>query len=373
MQTNFSLICALVMLPMIFFVPVLYIQAFPKSKTEANLVKMLMALLIGIASWLAFGYFEAFQIGSGPVGNVTERLFSPVLLVQLDFFLYALVMFSGTAIAKYSWRFFLAFVPLWTLLVYAPVANLMWSPNGLLNQAGARDFSGGLVVHLTAGLTSLLLAFRIEKPKVTNGSDNVVLKYFAILFIITGWLGFNLAPAGSWQNYGSLIVINTLIAIVAAPFGWLLPTIIMNHPFDFSDLTNGLLTGLVTSTALVGYVSPLAIGIVTVTSGLLCRFVTTATHQTTKYFDAVDSFAINGIGGVVGTLGLIVFTNQKVTPLGAMGLLTWHFHFMLVELLAIIIVTAITILGSALSLGLTTIGAHVANHHQMVLKKGLTK
>lgn len=350
MKINFSLLCAVLMVPMIFFVPILYTQAFPKQQTEKHLVEMILALLIGILCWLFFGYFESFQVGTQNTLPVISRSFGPTMFVQLDFFLYALVMFTGTAIAKHSWKFFVSFVPLWTLLVYAPVANLIWSPTGYLAQLGALDFSGGLVVHLTAGLTSLVLALFIKRTQNPQGSDNALFKYVAILFVITGWFGFNLAPAGSWQNYGSLIVTNTLIAIIAASLGWIIPLTDQNKPVTLDDLVNGILTGLVTSTAAVGYVSPLSIGIITFVSGIICHLATHFTNQTDRLYDAVDSFTINGIGGLIGTFGLILMANTKINHGGATGLIFGNIRFASVELLAILVISGITIIGAVISL-----------------------
>ncbi|GHP13778.1 ammonium transporter [Lentilactobacillus fungorum] len=355
MKINFSLLCAVLMIPMIFFVPIIYTQAFPSRHTEKHLVEMIIALLTGILCWIFFGYFESFQVGSGNALPIISQTFSPVMFVQLDFFLYALVMFTGTAITKHSWNFFLIFVPVWTLLVYAPIANMMWSKTGYLAQLGALDFSGGLVVHLTAGLTSLMIAFSIRRPPNDERSTNPTLEYIAILFVITGWFGFNLAPAGSFQNYGNLIVTNTLIAIIAATFGWLIPLADHDQPIKLNDVVNGILVGLVTSTAAVGYVSPLSIGIITLLSGLICHLATDLMNRTNRFYDAVDSFTINGVGGLIGTLGLIFLADTKVNPSGANGLLYGDFHFAKIELIAIVIISVMTILGAALSLLATNI------------------
>lgn len=375
MQNLFLLVCALIMIPMIFSVPVIYSHALTSRVLNRGMVGMLVSILIGIIAWIIFGYFEAFQAGTahGQLSQLltiwqtvphTSELIS--LLVQLDFFLYAVIMFSGSLVPRFSWHFFTLFVPLWLLLVYGPLANLIWSPSGWLNHLGALDFSGGLVVHLTAGLTSLVMATLISRPKeqpyaAPIGNTN---NYTAMVLIFVGWFGFNLAPLGQLSNLAGLIILNTLLAVLFATLGWGLAAYRRNKVLEMDELINGVICGLVTSTALVGYVSPFQMSLTALVSGLTCWAVTQACHTTNRFYDAVDSFSINAIGGLVGTVGLILFASQKVNPAGANGLLTGNGHFAGVELLAIAITALITIVGSAVAYWLSKTVLNRLSHPQ---------
>lgn len=350
LNDNFVLLCSLVMIPMIFFVPVMYINSYPDSESDNHLTSMITALLCGIACWIIFGNSESFHFG---FSSLSLQSGNPdiTLLSQMCFYLYSIVMFTGTVLRNASWKFFVGFIPLWTLLVYAPIANLIWSPTGVLYKMGALDFSGGLVVHLTAGLTSLILSVFMRNNRIKLPKDNQLLNYVATLFILTGWLGFNLAPAGVFSNGGSSIIVNTLVAVIGSVIGWTYSSN-LGLSSDAGAVYNGIICGLVTSTALVAYVSTLSMLIVALVSGIICHYMCELLSASDIFHDPVDSFAINGIGGIVGTLGLILFASPIVNKDGAIGLLAGGFNFTGVELLTLLTTTLITLLGTLISLGI---------------------
>lgn len=337
------------MLPMILFVPVMYANRYPKAELDHHLTTMMVAVLIGIASWLSFGNVEAFHLVSHQLFNLAQPL-DINLVVQMAFYLYAVIMFTGTVLQRLNWQFFAGFVPLWTLLVYAPLANLIWSPHGLLNQLGALDFSGGLVVHLSAGITSLILAALVRNQPVDDALDHPYLDYVATLFILTGWLGFNLAPAGSFRHLGPLIIVNTLTAVLGATCGWLI--LANRNKLRITDMSNGIICGLVTSTALVGYVSTSAILLVALVSGVVCHWSCNLLAGSSNLYDPVDSFAINGVGGLIGTIGLTLFASLNINPQGASGLIAGNLQFTVAELTAILTTITITVVGTLISYGL---------------------
>ncbi|WP_283679397.1 ammonium transporter [Lentilactobacillus sp. Marseille-Q4993] len=351
MNVNFVLLCSIIMIPMIFFVPIMYINCYPETKTNQYLASMLVALLVAIGCWLLFGNTETFNF------IPTKMQLIPInpsisMIAQLCFYLYSVVMFTGTILQRVTWRFFIAFIPIWTLLVYAPIANLMWSENGLLFKLGALDFSGGLVVHLTAGLTSLVLSWFVTNRKVKQPRNRTIEDYIAVFFILTGWFGFNLAPASSFSNHGVLIMTNTLIAVIGATIGWISYQSRIQQ-LTLSGLTSGIICGLVTSTALVAYVSNFAMLVVSVISGITCHYFANKLANT-RFIDPVDSFAVNGVGGVIGTFGLIIFASPNVNQAGAAGILTGNFRFSIVELLALITTIVITLIGCIISYWVTS-------------------
>ena len=151
----FALVCFLIMLPMIFSVPLLYVGMLPRVRQQSALLTMSIALMIAIVCWLVFGNRLAF--GFDLLHAATFSSLSAGL-VQMDFYLYAVAMLMGTIAGNRNSRYMFGFVPVWTVLVYCPLARWLWADHGWLRQLGALDFSGGIVVHLTAGLTSLVLA-----------------------------------------------------------------------------------------------------------------------------------------------------------------------------------------------------------------------
>ena len=364
MENLFLLGVSLVMLPMIFAVPLLYSDSLLTQNKESGFVSMTTAIIVTVAIWVFVGYYLSFNqfdtlnfhehFVNWLIKWAAKPSLSEILnmLVQLDFALYAVVMFSGTALAKHTWPFFMIFIPLWLLLVYAPLANLIWSTSGYLHSVNVLDFSGGLVVHLSAGVTSLVIAFTVKpvRKSITKSHNT---NYLATVLIITGWFGFNLAPVGSINHLTGLVVLNTLLAIIFGSVGWCLNAYRMEHILNMENIQNGILSGLVTSTTLVGYVPPYGMIATAFISGIISQMVTVYSHKSRYFFDLVDSFSINAIGGFLGAIGLIIFANQQINDQGAKGLLMGNVDFALIELFGILSTTVITIFGTIIAHAIT--------------------
>ncbi|MEC6747937.1 hypothetical protein VXN63_05235 [Marinilactibacillus sp. XAAS-LB27] len=360
MDTIFIIVCILIMWPMLFSVPVLYGSSSKKEKTSDTLIMTSIGLFVAFLAWVSFGYFLVFNLSS----SLFEGFFSYVMALQRGdnelilevvlqgcFFLYAAGMFIGTLIHKVEWKFFALFIPIWLLVVYVPSAFLLWNEQGFLNQIGALDFSGGLVVHLTAGTTSLILSrtFKEGVLEVPDRHSNMIINYIATTLICFGWFGFNLGPLGSASTFSGLIILNTILAISGGILGYL---IIQKSSLTSEDVLTGMIVGLVTSTALVGYASPIMLFIVPLISGV----VTCHLRKLTYFNDPVDSFVLNGIGGIIGTLGLILFANPLFTPAGQTGLLLGgHFTFALSQVFALLIIFALATIGAQISVTLTNL------------------
>lgn len=358
-DTLFVVLCILIMWPMLFSVPVLYGNSSKESSISDTLTMTSVGLFTAFMAWLLFGYVFSFGIEetlfssigtyfeSLQQGNVDTLL---SMILQGCFFLYAAGMFIGTLIHKVDWKFFLIFIPIWLLVVYVPVVFSFWNAEGFLNQLGALDFSGGLVVHITAGVTSLLLAkqFTDEPVDVLERHSNLPVNYVATTLICFGWFGFNLGPLGSVSPFIGLVILNTILAIIGGSLGYLL----LEHKSVVSeDLLTGMMVGLVTSTALVGYASPFAVLLTSIISGLITCYY----RNQTLIDDPVDSFILNGIGGIIGTLGLILFADPSFTPNGQTGLFLGGspIGFPLIELSGLVFTLFISVIGAQISISLT--------------------
>ncbi|MES5863432.1 ammonium transporter [Lacticaseibacillus paracasei] len=337
----FVLICFLIMLPMIFSVPLLYVGMLARSRQQLALLTMSVTLMTAIGCWLVFGNRFAFGANLLKAVNFSSLLAG---FVQMDFYLYAVAMLIGTVAGIKGSRYLLGFIPVWTLLVYCPLARWLWADHGWLQQLGALDFSGGLVVHLTAGLTSLVLAKSLAPDPEAIAQNDDRTDYAATIMILVGWLGFNLAPVGSLNAHAMQVLVNTFVAVLLAIVSWCWVAYRQNGVVKLGDLLNGILCGLVSSTALVGYVTALTMAIVGVAAGWLCQTAVFKMQESKKFYDAVDSFAINAVGGVIGVAGLIVarFFNQSDHLENA-----WRFA--IIELLAVVVTIVLTLIGTVLA------------------------
>lgn len=353
----FQLFCIVIMWPMLFSVPILYGSSTKEREISDTLTMTTVGLLVAFLGWIIYGYPLSFGAGfSGgdflvyvlQIQNGDIELILSVVL-QACFFLYAAGMFIGTMIHKVKWAYFIVFVPLWLLFIYVPVAFLLWNDQGYLAQLGALDFSGGMVVHVTAGFTSLFLArhFAGNSEDVPERSSDLAPNYLATTLICFGWFGFNLGPLEGIDPLMGMIALNTILAIVGGALGFLL---IQKADVTSDDLLAGMVVGLVTSTALVGYTSPIELFLVTLISGS----VTCYSRQTIYLDDPVDSFVLNGMGGAIGTIGALLFVHPSFTPDGQTGIFLGGFHsFPLVQLFALFLTILITWVGTHLCLLIT--------------------
>ncbi|WP_203351325.1 ammonium transporter [Streptococcus uberis] len=306
----FICICILVMWLMIFGVASYYFASLNPKVEEKIIYQFVLMILISTLTWIAFVYnlclgdgnpFSFFQKSPDP-----HRILD--LIFQLCFCLYAVVMLFGSVIDRISSMRLTAIVVLWILFVYGPLVYLFWNPKGILAILGVKDFSGGMVVHLSAGLSSLILAKKIGKsPYHHQGHDRIEWQFISMVMISLGWFGFNMGPAGSLNDVAIKAFLNTLIAICCGGLTWALLDMSLKKVPSASGLLNGILVGLVSSTAGVGYVQ-------TIEMAGICTFAVLATYLVALWFqeksgidDVVDSFVMNGIGGLTGSLLVIVY------------------------------------------------------------------
>lgn len=318
----------LVMIPMILSVGILYLDYFPVHQRPQLRNQFIGLLSIGFVIWWLCGY--ALATGNSVMGDTTLTV-----LIQFEFYAYALAMFSGTFFSHYTSKHALIFIPLWTGLVYCPVAWLLWANDGWLLKLGALDFSGGLVVHLTAGITSLVLGRRLltqqgrfQQLPSTNQGRHII----AIGLITLGWFGFNAAPANDNVELIKQTVLNTFTAIGGSIVGVSCLTWWQNHKLRLTDITTGMLGGLVISTISVGYVTPLVSILIAVSSSIGMVLLIQWSHQQRVFFDAVDSFAMNAGGAILATLTFLLVACWQhpsgwawieLGSVGVVSLITW--------------------------------------------------
>ncbi|MDO4774218.1 MAG: ammonium transporter [Aerococcaceae bacterium] len=305
----FILVCIFVMWLMIFGVASVYYSMVVERAHAHLLLVFVLSLFVGSIVWFNGAYSLAFGNRWLWLANLQtidlEELLN--MMFQLCFALYAIVMLIGSVIDRVKLKGILLLVGGWTVLVYAPLAHLFWHPNGWLQQIGALDFSGGMVVHLSAGLSCYILAHAIPSscPKITY--FNMKWLFIGVLFITLGWFGFNAGPVGELNQHAMLVIINTLLAIIAGGFSWFIAHLILNQEQSIAALLNGMVVGLVTSTSSVGYVKPWQlIIIVTVASFITCWIIDRLLSKC-PIDDVVDSFGMNGVGGLLGSIGTVCF------------------------------------------------------------------
>ena len=274
--------------------------------------------------WLVLGYSLAFGDGNQWIGDTSKVLLLGVgrdvlsgdipetvfFAFQMTFAVITPALIVGAYVERIKFSAVLLFSALWLLVVYAPVTHWIWSGNGWLFQAGLLDFAGGLVVHLTAGSSALVLAAmlgpRSNFPLQVDPPHNPAMVMIGASMLWVGWFGFNAGSALAADGNAGIAMVVTHISAATASLVWMLmdwskfgkPTLI--------GLVTGTIAGLASITPASGSVGPIGALIIGASAGFICYFFVNIVKNTLKIDDSLDVFAVHGVGGVLGII-LVAF------------------------------------------------------------------
>ena len=312
--------------------------------------------------WLALGYSIAFGGGdSGYWGgldkifllNVTSDSLSGTLpevlffAFQMTFAIITPALIVGAYVERVGFAFVMAFSGLWMLLCYAPVVHWIWgggmlSDGGILGAIGVRDFAGGIVVHETAGLAALVLAFflgwRKNKTKPPHNPGYVMIGA-AMLWV--GWFGFNGGSQLAADGGAAMALTVTHISAATASLTWAAWERIKYGKASLVGLVTGTIAGLASITPASGFVGPIEALVIGAIAGVLCQESVNFVRNILSIDDTLDVFAVHGIGGIFGILMIAVFNVGSWTAqIG--GLLIVGFFTVVVTTILIKMVGALT-------------------------------
>lgn len=283
----------------------------------------------GNAVWGGLG--KIFLVGIGPDtlrGTIPENLF---FLFQMTFAIITPALIIGAFVERVSFAFVLIFSSLWMLLVFCPVAYWIWGggflgDGGIWGETGVRDFAGGIVVHVTAGVAALILAImigrRIDTSQVPHNPGYVLIGA-AMLWI--GWFGFNGGSALAANGAAASAMAVTHVAGVAGAVSWCLWEGIRSGKITLVGAVTGLVAGLATATPTAGYIHPVAAMISGGIAGVICQEAQLLIRMRLKIDDSLDVFAVHCVGGSLGIILLAVFGAAPVfAQLGSLVIcITW--------------------------------------------------
>lgn len=285
-------------------------------------IAALMSVLWLVAGYaIAFGGTGAVWGGLGKVflngvtadsvtGTLPEVLF---FAFQMTFAIITPALIVGAYVERVGFGFVLVFSSLWMLAVYAPVAHWIWgggmlADGGILGAIGVRDFAGGIVVHETAGLAALLLAFLLGPRKNRHTpphSPGLVMIGAAMLWV--GWFGFNGGSALAANGQAAMAVTVTHLSAAAASLSWIAWERFKFGRTTLVGLVTGTIAGLASITPASGYVNPLQALVIGTIAGVLCQECVGLIRNKAHIDDTLDVFAVHGVGGIFGTIMVAVF------------------------------------------------------------------
>ena len=310
--------------------------------------------------WLFMAYSIAFSEGSPYFGDLSQMFLmnmardslsgdipeSAFFMFQMTFAIITPALIVGAYPERIKFSFVIAFSFLWILFVYAPVTHWIWG-GGWLAEMGVLDFAGGLVVHLTAGTTALILAFLLGPregfPNQIKPPHNPGLTMMGACMLWVGWFGFNGGSAlAANQDAGMAILVTHISASVASLVWMFIEWIKFGKP-SLVGIVTGSIAGLASITPASGFVGPIGAVIIGLVSGYLCYVAVGFVKNALKIDDSLDVFAVHGLGG---TLGILLLPFLIGSNLGGVGLsegqtVMSFFNTQLTGTISVLIFTAI--------------------------------
>ena len=263
---------------------------------------------------------------------------------QLMFAIITVALISGSFAERMRFPIFIAFVLLWTTLVYDPLAHWVWGVNGWLRNLGALDFAGGTVVHISSGVSGLVACLFLGRRR-EEGFDammphNLPMTMLGAALLWFGWFGFNAGSAlGANGLAGHAFLVTNTCAAVGA-LSWVGAEWLHHGKPTALGFASGLVAGLVAITPAAGFVSPASSILMGIIVGPLCYYAVSHLKSKFGYDDTLDAFGIHGVGGIFGALATGVLATTAVNPAGVDGLLFGNPHQLLVQLIAVVAAVA---------------------------------
>jgi ammonium transporter, Amt family len=249
-------------------------------------------------------------------GTIPEYVFS---MFQLTFAIITPALICGAFAERVKFSGLLLFMTLWLLLVYVPIAHMVWGGGVIGAKWGVLDFAGGTVVHINAGVAGLMCALFLGKRKGYGSENmaphNLVLTMIGASLLWVGWFGFNAGSAVASNALAGVAMMNTQVATAAAALAWMVVEWVERKKPGMLGLASGAVAGLVAVTPAAGFVNPQGALIIGLVAGAGCYVGAVWLKKLMKYDDSLDAFGVHGIGGVIGALLTGVFASEAINPL----------------------------------------------------------
>lgn len=309
----------------------LFYGGLSQTKTTVNTLAMVMiAVAVGGVVWFTVGYSLTFS-GSGPIiGNLDAAFLHNVsmtkstrglsipdglfALFQGMFPMITMAIIAGSVVGRMNFKAFILFLLAWMLLVYVPLAHMVWG-DGIIASHGALDFAGGDVVHISSGVSGLVLALLIGKRRKVQflNETNLIATVVGGGLLWFGWFGFNAGSALAANGVAIIAFTNTSIAAAFAMLTWVIMDMVIFKRVRVSGAMSGGVAGLVAITPGAGFVQPagaMAMGIIV---AIGAYFATNVLKNRLGYDDTLDAFGLHGVGGVIGGILTGLFASKSLT------------------------------------------------------------
>lgn len=376
-NTAFMMICT----ALVFFMTpglAFFYGGLVRRKNVCNTMMACVAIMgLSVLLWTMFGYSLSFggnhagiigdfrwaflnDVGweAGPyVDTIPHLVFAAF---QMMFAMITPALITGAVVGRMRFKALFAFIALWSFLVYYPMAHMVWGEGGFLAAIGSVDFAGGNVVHISSGVSALVLATYLGRRK---GYEKTSYRIHNIPFVVLGasllwfgWFGFNAGSALAADGLAAHAFMTSAISSAAALVSWMLIDVIKDGKPTLVGASTGLVVGLVAITPGAGFVPIWSSYIIGALVSPIRYFTMNFIKHKLKIDDALDAFGCHGIGGVWGGIATGLFAKTSINSVARWdGLVFGNVHLFVAQVLSIIITAAVAVVGTLICIGIIRI------------------
>lgn len=376
-DTGFMLICT----AFVFFMTpglAFFYGGLVRRKNVVNTMMACGAIMgLSVVMWTLFGYSLAFGgnhggiIGDfrwfalngvgwepGPYADTIPHLVFAAF--QMMFAMITPALITGAVVGRMRFKALFFFVALWSVIVYYPMAHMVWGDGGFLAAIGSVDFAGGNVVHISSGVSALVLAIYLGQrrgyAKATYRTHNIPFVFLGAAMLWFGWFGFNAGSALKADGLAAHAFMTSSISSACALLTWMLIEVIREGKPTLVGASTGLVIGLVAITPGAGFVPVWASFIIGILVSPICYFTVILLKQKLKIDDALDAFGCHGIGGIWGGIATGLFGKSSINSVAKWdGLVFGDHRLFLAQVLSIVITIAVAIVGTLICIGIVRI------------------
>lgn len=376
-DTAFVLLCA----AFVFFMTpglAFFYGGLVRRKNVCNTMMACVSIMgLSIVMWALFGYSLAFGgnhlgiigdfrwFGLNGVGMETgpyaENLPHLVFCAfQMMFAMITPALITGSLVGRMKFKALFLFTALWSLVVYYPLAHMVWGEGGFLAAIGSVDFAGGNIVHISSGVSALVLALLLGKRR---GYEHMTYRIHNIPFVVLGasmlwfgWFGFNAGSALAADGLAAHAFMTSAISAASALLSWMLIDVIKNGRPTLVGASTGLVVGLVAITPGAGFVPIWASFVIGFLVSPICYCGVAIVKKKLKIDDALDAFGCHGIGGIWGGIATGLFTQSSINGTARWdGLIFGDFRLFAAQLAGILITIAFAVIGTLICVAIVRI------------------
>lgn len=349
-----------------------------RRKNVCNTMMACVAIMgLSVVLWTLFGYSLAFGgnhggiIGdfrwialngvgweAGPYADTIPHLV--FCAFQMMFAMITPALITGSLVGRMKFKALFLFVTLWSFVVYYPLAHMVWGEGGLLAEIGSVDFAGGDVVHISSGISALVLAIILGRRR---GYEQVTYRIHNIPFVVLGasllwfgWFGFNAGSALAADGLAAHAFMTSAISAAAALLSWMFIDVVKEGKPTLVGTSTGLVVGLVAITPGAGFVPIWSAFIIGALVSPICYFGVALIKKKLKIDDALDAFGCHGIGGIWGGIATGIFAQKSINSTAKWdGLVFGDYRLFLAQLEGILITIVIAVVGTLLCVAVVRI------------------